>query len=227
MGKERGASKFFGVVVSDIITAGPSLLVFSLVPFPSHFLLRESCLFFSFVFSFSRQHELLFPSSYFVSRHCPFQSPWDCGANTAGYRINFLSRGCRDFTLLERRRWGGSRRSQKPPRLLCSALGGVSTSAWCRDRNEGEIKPRRKLNEEPKDLERIAARMLTHLHPLLPATPRRARVLFHQSRPRKRPNTSFLLAFRLFFPSSRHRKRRDYSSSYVRALLFLHLLHFP
>lgn len=106
--------------LSDIITAGPSLLVFSLVLSQSHFLLRESCLPFSFARSFSRRHESLLPPSYFVSRHCPFQPPWDCGANTAGYRINFLSRGCRDFTLLERRRWGGSRRSQKPPRLLRS-----------------------------------------------------------------------------------------------------------
>lgn len=139
-GKNEVPPSFSGWL-SDIITAGPSLLVFSLVPFPSHFLLREFCLFLSF--SFSRRHESLLPSSYFVSRHCPFQSLWDCGANTAGYRINFLSRGCRDFTLLERRRWGGSRRSQKPPRLL--RFRGFGTSAWCRDRNEGEIKPRRKL----------------------------------------------------------------------------------
>lgn len=118
MGKEVPRS--FSGWLSDIITAGPSLLVFSLVPFPSHFLLREFCLFLSFAFSFSRRHEPLSLPSYFVSRHCPFQSPWDCGANTAGYRINFLSRGCRDFTLLERRRWGGPRRSQKSPRLLRS-----------------------------------------------------------------------------------------------------------
>lgn len=118
-GKNEVPRSFSGWL-SDIITAGPSLLVFSLVPSPSHFLLRESYLFLSFAFSFFRRHEPLLPSSYFVSRHCPFQSPWDCGANTAGYRINFLSRGCRDFTLLERRRWGGSRRSQKPSRLLRS-----------------------------------------------------------------------------------------------------------
>lgn len=142
-GKNEVPRSFSGWL-SDIITAGPSLLVFSLVPFPSHFLLREFCPFLSFAFSFSRRHESLLPSSYFVSRHCPFQSPWDCGANTAGYRINFLSRGCRDFTLLERRHWGGSRRSQKPSRLA-PLLGGIRTSAWCRDRNEGEIKPRRKL----------------------------------------------------------------------------------
>lgn len=120
MRKERGASKFFGVVVgyNHCRTIPPSLLVGTL-PVPL-FTLREFCLSASFAFSFSRRHEPLLPSSYFVSRHCPFQSPWDCGANTAGYRINFLSRGCRDFTLLERRRWGGFRRSQKPPRLLRS-----------------------------------------------------------------------------------------------------------
>lgn len=114
-GKNEVPRSFSGWL-SDIIT-GPSLLVFSSVPYPFHFLLREPYLLLSFAFSFSRRHESLLPSSYFVSRHCSFQSPWDCGANTAGYRINFLSRGCRDFTLLERRRWSGSR-SQKSPRLL-------------------------------------------------------------------------------------------------------------
>lgn len=119
MRKERGASKFFGVVVgyNHCRTIPPSLLV-GTFPVPL-FTLRVSSLFLSFAFSFSRRHGSLLSSSYFVSRHCSFQSPWDCGANTAGYRINFLSRGCRDFTLLERRRWSGSR-SQKSPRLLCS-----------------------------------------------------------------------------------------------------------
>jgi len=65
-GKNEVPRSFSGWL-SDIITAGPSLLVFSLVPFPSHFLLRESCLFFSFAFSFSRRHESLFSPSYFVS----------------------------------------------------------------------------------------------------------------------------------------------------------------
>lgn len=143
MGKERGASKFFGVVVgyNHCRTIPPSLLAGTLpVPLFTPRVLSLS-LFRFLLFSSTRTPSS--PSSYFVSRHCPFQSPWDCGANTAGYRINFLSRGCRDFTLLERRRWGGSRRSQKPPRLLRS--WGVGTSGWCRDRNEGEIKPRRKL----------------------------------------------------------------------------------
>jgi len=123
-GKDEVFPSFSGWL-SDIITAGPSPLVFSLIPFPFH-----PCV------------SLPLPPSYPVSRHCPFQPPRDCGANTARYRINFLSRGCRDFTLLERRHWGGPRRSQEPP-CRCSALGG------CRglgvEGDESEIKPRRKL----------------------------------------------------------------------------------
>lgn len=125
--------------LSDIITAGPSLLVFySLIPLPRPSFQSASPV------SFRAPSLSRFLSSplYFVSRHCPFQSPWDCGANTARYRINFLSRGCRDFTLLERRHWGGPAQSETFAALGAWYLGGL-VSRVCR--GEGEIKPRRKL----------------------------------------------------------------------------------
>lgn len=140
-GKKRGAPKFFGVVVgyNHCRTIPPSLLTGTLpVPLFTPRVLSPS---FDVAFSFFHRREPLLLPSYFVSRHCPFQSPWDCGANTAGYRINFLSRGCRDFTLLERRRWGGPQSET----FMAAPLSGVGTSAWCRGRDEGEIKPRRKL----------------------------------------------------------------------------------
>lgn len=108
MGKTRCPEVFRGWL-SDIITAGPSLVVFSSVPFPVAFPFFISRLSFLSLFPFRVEDFPFSPLSYFVSRHCPFQFPRDCGANAARYRINFLSRGCRDFTLLERRHWGGSR----------------------------------------------------------------------------------------------------------------------
>lgn len=117
--KGRGVPKFFGVVVgyNHCRTIPRSLLAGILPPSPPSQLVSPI----SFSFSYS-DFFLSLPgsssppphlsSSYFVSRHCPFQSLRDCGANTARYRINFLSRGCRDFTLLERRHWGGPAQSE-------------------------------------------------------------------------------------------------------------------
>lgn len=118
MGEARGVPKFFGVVVgyNHCRTIPPSLLTVGIIPIPL-FIQRVLPLF-STLSRFLFHPSTRTPLSYFVSRHCPFQSPRDCGANTARYRINFLSRGCRDFTLLERRHWGG--RSQKTPRRLGS-----------------------------------------------------------------------------------------------------------
>jgi len=116
--EKRGVPKFFGVVVgyNHCRTIPRSLLAGTLPTFP--FLSRESCFFLFLSLSLVDTKIPFSPPSYFVSRHCPFQFPRDCGANAARYRINFLSRGCRDFTLLERRHWGGPRYSWKPPRRL-------------------------------------------------------------------------------------------------------------
>lgn len=72
-GKNEVPRSFSGWL-SDIITAGtipPSLLAGTL-PVP---LFTPRRLFLSFALSFSHRHESLLPPSYFVSRHCPFQSP--------------------------------------------------------------------------------------------------------------------------------------------------------
>lgn len=141
-GKDEVFRSFSGWL-ADIITAGLSLLVFSF-PFPL-FYSAKFCVSESFPSFGSRFSPL--PPSYFVSRHCPFQSPRDCGANTARYRINFLSRGCRDFTLLERRHWGGRSGAVRNFRAA-ARLSGVSTSASVSGTyrgDESEIKPRGKL----------------------------------------------------------------------------------
>lgn len=122
--RKNEVSRSFSGWLSDIITAGPSLVVFSYSSRIPLFISRVLFLSLSFSFSLSPFPSLVdrkipfSPPSYFVSRHCPFQFPRDCGANAARYRINFLSRGCRDFTLLERRHWGGPWYSWKPPRRL-------------------------------------------------------------------------------------------------------------
>lgn len=213
-GKNEVPRSFSGWL-SDIITAGPSLLVFSLVPFPSHFLFRGLI---SFSLSLS---PFPVPSSYFVSRHCSFQSPWDCGANTAGYRINFLSRGCWDFTLLERRRWSGSR-SQKPPRLLRSRgvghFGLVSRSKWGWNQAAKKIKTRNRRFLKGSRLG--CSRISISIASILVTRPRTF------SLPQ---NTSFLLAFRLSFPDRIVENDaialRLTSEHFFSA--FRHLLHFP
>lgn len=93
-GKKAKVSRSFSGWLSDIITGrAASPLVVVVLPLVS---LRAAgkrnfplppCIFRLVALS------LFFPSP-----------PRDCGANTPRYRINFLSRGCRDFTpLLERR----------------------------------------------------------------------------------------------------------------------------
>lgn len=148
--RKNEVSRSFSGWLSDIITAGPSLVVFSPVPFPHSPFYLASPVSFSFSLSLSllpffvdTKTPSLCPS-YFVSRHCPFQFPRDCGANAARYRINFLSRGCRDFTLLERRHWGEPRYGWKPPRRLGEG-GRLILRLGVEAGDEGEIKPRRKL----------------------------------------------------------------------------------
>jgi len=109
-------------------------------------------------------------------------------------------------------------RSQKPSWLLHSR-GLVLTLAWCRDRNEGKIKPRRKLKRGTegswKDRGQDA-----HASPFLPSASHDSLAyIFTNLIP---TNTSLFLAFRLSFLGRiiAARKRRDCSSSYVRILPF-------
>lgn len=131
--EDEEVSRSFSGWLSGIITAGPSLLVFSPAPFPPPSLPRFQL---ASPISLSRFLLSSLPraphrsSSYFVSRHCPFQSLRDCGANTARYRINFLSRGCRDFTLLERRHRDGGGRAQSET-FSALSLGELDTWDGC------------------------------------------------------------------------------------------------
>lgn len=180
-GKNEVPRSFSGWL-SDIITAGPSLLVFSLVPFPSHFLLRESCLFLSFTSSFSRQHEPLLPFFVFRLAALSLSVPMGLRGQHGGISDQFFKpRVPRLYTSWETTLGWVPSQSETS---AAAPLLGVGTSGWCRDRNEGEIKPRRKLKRGTegswKDRGQDA-----HASPSLPlATPRRVRVLFHQSHPR-------------------------------------------
>lgn len=216
---KREVSQSFSGWLSDIITAGPCPSQSSHW-YPSYppFYPASSA---SFFFSLSRF--LLYPStrtllSYFVSRHCPFQSPRDCGANTARYRINFLSRGCRDFTLLERRHWGG--RSQKTPRRLGSR-GGWVLQAWCRDLGWGWNQAAKKIKTRNRRILKGSRGQDAHATTIV-ATPRNAPAYFSPISFPQHLNASLsFLAFRLSLLGriDTVRKRHDCSSSCIRTLV--------
>lgn len=222
-GKSRGASKFFGVVVgyNHCRTIPPSLLAGTL-PVPlftprvlSLFLFR------SLLFSSTR-----IPPASFVFRLAALSlsAPMGLRGQHGGISDQFFKpRVPRLYTSWETTLGWVPAQSETS---TAASLSGAGTSAWCRDRNEGEIKPRRKLKRGTegswKDRGQDA-----HTSPSLPsASPRDAPTYFFTNLalplPPQHPNTSLLLAFRLSFPGRIvvARKRRDCSSSYVRALSF-------
>lgn len=177
-GKNEVPRSFSGWL-SDIITAGPSLLVFSLVPVPSHFLFREFCLFLSFAFFLFSSTRTLPPFFVFRLAALSLSVPMGLRGQHGGISDQFFKpRVPRLYTSWETMLgWVPLETSATAP-----AFGG-----WCRDRNEGEIKPRRKLKRGTegswKDRGQDA-----HASPSLPppAYPRcvPAYFFFHQSRPR-------------------------------------------
>lgn len=115
-GERTEVPRSFSGWLSDIITAGPSLLVFSLVPFPSHFLFREACLFLLF-------SSTPIPPASFVFRFAALSlsAPMGLRGQHGGISDQFFKpRVPRLYTSWETALGWVPARSQKPSRLLRS-----------------------------------------------------------------------------------------------------------